>query len=138
MKTITRMCILLVLLCASIFTLCSCGENSAPQQTAQSSHVSSAPPSESSSESSLDSKGNSPAGNTGNSNSSKPQDGKEDTQEYEQKLDLSDDNALEMPLGLPSTVKHSDKSKFTEAEWNEILKKIETGEIVWEDCEDLR
>lgn len=133
MKTITRMCILLVLLCASIFTLCSCGENGAPQQTAQSSHASSAPPPESSPEIPSDSKGNSSAGNTGDSNSSKPQDSKEDTQEYEQKLDLSDDNALEMPLGLPSTVKHSDKSKFTEAEWNEILKKIETGEIVWED-----
>lgn len=133
MKQIIQICILLALLCASIFILCSCNENGAPQQTAQSSHASSVPPPASSSESSSDSKGNSPAGNAGDSNSSKPQDSKENTQEYEQKLDLSDDNALEMPLGLPNTVKHSDKSKFTEAEWNEILKKIETGEIVWED-----
>ena len=133
MKQVTRTCILLAVLCASIFTLCSCGGIGAPQQTAQSSDVSSAPPSESSPESLPDSKENSPAGNVGDGNSSKPQDSKEDAQEYEQKLDLSDDNALEMPLGLPSKVKHSDKSKFTEAEWNEILKKIETGEIVWED-----
>ena len=133
MKQVTRTCILLAVLCASIFTLCSCGGNGAPQQTAQSSDVSPAPPSESSPESLPDSKENSPAGNVGDGNSSKPQDSKEDAQEYEQKLDLSDDNALEMPLGLPSKVKHSDKSKFTEAEWNEILKKIETGEIVWED-----
>ena len=125
MKQVTRTCILLAVLCASIFTLCSCGGYGAPKQTAQSSVVSSAPPSESSPESLPDSKENSPAGNVGDGNSSKPQDSKEDAQEYEQKLDLSDDNALEMPLGLPSKVKHSDKSKFTEAEWNEILKKIE-------------
>lgn len=44
------------------------------------------------------------------------------------------DEAVILPMGdTPISVKHSDKDKFTEQEWNDILAKIENGEIMWED-----
>lgn len=131
MKQITRKCILLLFFCVSIFTLCSCGDKGALQQAAESNNTQSAPPSEPSPPAAPSNpKEDSSAGD---SSSSESKFNGEDYQEHEQKIDISDDNVMEMPMGLPSTVKHSDKSKFTEAEWNEILKKIETGKIVWEE-----
>jgi beta-lactamase regulating signal transducer with metallopeptidase domain len=43
------------------------------------------------------------------------------------------DNDVYMPLGSLISVSSSDKDKFTEKEWKDILAKIEKGEIRWED-----
>jgi hypothetical protein len=42
-------------------------------------------------------------------------------------------NDIYMPFGSIISVSHSDKNKFTETEWKDILAKVEKGEISWED-----
>jgi beta-lactamase regulating signal transducer with metallopeptidase domain len=49
----------------------------------------------------------------------------------EYNVDTSND--IIMPENSLLAVRHSDKDKFTEQEWNDILAKIEKGEIWWED-----
>jgi hypothetical protein len=53
---------------------------------------------------------------------------------YEEYIEYEVDTGRDiyMQFGLPISVSPSDKNKFTETEWKDILTKIEKGEIRWE------